>query len=175
MGETFLTKLFDWVWDLLERYLLPFVIVREYEAGVLLFLGKFQRILKKGMNWKWPLLNESLTCLCKPETIEFKPITVITKDQQTITIGLVGGYSVKDEKKFLLEANDAASNIHHHFIMTCSDYLTESNLPDLIEKTTPYTKMKKKLNEDISYLGAEFFTIGYSSICKTKPISLLNN
>lgn len=175
MGETFLTKLIEWVWDVAERYVLPFIIVRDYEAGVLLLLGKYHKKLKRGWNWKWPLINESLTCLIKKETIEFKPITVITKDQQTISIGLVGGYEVIDERKFLLEANDAASNIYHHFVMTCSDYLTETNLEDLIEKTTPYTKIRKKLNEDIEYLGAKFFVIGYASICKTRPISLINN
>lgn len=175
MGETFLTKLFEWVWDLLERYIMPFVIIRDYEKGVLLLLGKYHRNLKAGLNWKWPVIHESLTCLSKRETIEFKPITVITKDNQTISIGLIGGYEVTDEKKFLLEANDAASNIHHHLIMVCSDEITDSELASLLTKTTPYTKMKKKLNEEIEYLGAKFFTIGYSSITKTRPISLLNN
>lgn len=167
--------MFEWLWDLAERYLLPYVIVRDYEKGVVLFLGKFHYRLRPGFNWKIPLLHESLTCLSKKETIEFKPITVITKDKETISIGLIGGFEVVDEKKFLLEANDAASNIHHHLIMVCSDEITDSELAALLTKTTPYTKMKKKLNEEIEYLGAKFFTIGYSSITKTRPISLLNN
>jgi regulator of protease activity HflC (stomatin/prohibitin superfamily) len=175
MGETFLTKLLEWVWDLAERYLLPWVIIREYESGIILLLGKYHYTLKKGFNLKMPLLHESLTCMVKPETLEFRPITIITKDKETISIGLIGGYEVFDEKKFLLGANDAASNIHHHFILTCSDYLTDSTLEELIQKTTPYTNMKRKLNEQLDYLGAKFFIIGYSSICKTKPISLLNN
>lgn len=175
MGETFVTKLLEWLWDLIERYIMPFVIVRDYEKGVILFLGKYHHSLKPGLNWKWPIVNESITCLSKKETIEFRPITVVTKDELTIAIGLIGGYEVVDEKKFLLDANDAASNIAHHFTMTCSDVITDSTLADLLSKTAPYTKMKKKINDEIEYCGARFFTIGYSSICKTRPISLLNN
>lgn len=175
MGETFITKLFEWLWDLCERYIMPFVIIRDYEKGVLLLLGKYHKNLRPGLNWKFPLIHESLTCLSKKETIEFKPITVVIKGGDVIAIGLIGGYEVVDERKFLIEANDAVSNISHHFIMTCSDEITDSTLESLLSKTTPYTNMKRKINVEIDYLGAKFFTIGYSSITKTRPISLINS
>ena len=173
--DTFISKLFEWVWDLMERYLLPFCLVRHYEAGVILFLGRYQRKMKKGLNWKWPLLNESLTCLTKPETIELKNITVAIKGGHQISISLIGGYEVVDEVKFLLEANDSSSNIPHHFITVASDYITETDFEALIEKTTPYTKIKNKLNEEVKYMGVKFFMVGYGSICKTRPFSLINH
>lgn len=173
--ENVVAKFLEWVWELAERYILPWVIIRDYEKGVVLFLGKYHYSLSPGFNWKIPLLHESLTCLSKKETLEFKPISVVTKDGQVIAIGLIGGYEVMDEKKFLLEANDAVSNIMHHFTLICSDVITDSTLTDLLSKTTPYTKMKNKINDELEYLGAKFFTIGYSSICKTRPISLINS
>lgn len=173
--ENFLIKLLDWAWDICERYLLFWIVVRDYEAGVVLLLGKYHYSLKRGLNFKIPLLHESLTCLIKPETIELKNITVSIKGNQTITISLIGGYEVKDAKSFLLEANDSQSNIPHHFMSVASDYITETTFEELIEKTTPYTKIKNKLNEKVKYLGVEFFMVGYGSICKTRPFSLINH
>ena len=173
--ETVISKLFEWVWDLMERYLLPFCVVRSYEAGVILFLGKYQRTMKNGINWKLPLLNESLTCLIKPETIELKTMTVSIKGNTQISISLIGGYEIFDEKKYLLEANDAGSNIPHHFMSVASDYITDATFEELIEKTTPYTNIKNKLNDKLSYIGVKFFLVGYGSICKTRPYSLINH
>lgn len=173
--ENFFIKLLDWAWDLCERYILFWIIVRDYEAGVVLLFGKYHYTLKKGLNFKFPLVNESLTCLIKPETLELRPMTIQLKGDKIISITMVGGYEVKDERKFLLEANDAASNIPHHFMSVASDYITEASFEELIEKTTPYTKIKNKLNEKVKYLGVEFFMVGYGSICKTRPISLINH
>jgi regulator of protease activity HflC (stomatin/prohibitin superfamily) len=173
--ENFLIKLLEWLWDKAERFILPYMIVRDYEAGVVLLLGKYHFTMKKGFNWKWPLIHESLTCLIKPETLELRPMTLQLKGNNMISITMVGGYEVKDEKKFLLEANDAASNIPHHFMTVSSDYITEASFEELIEKTTPYTNIKNKLNKKVEYLGVEFFMVGYGSICKTRPISLINH
>jgi regulator of protease activity HflC (stomatin/prohibitin superfamily) len=175
MGETFLTKLIEWLWDVAERYIFFWVIVRDYEAGVVLLLGKYHYTLKKGINWKFPLIHESLTCLIKPETIEVKPFTVNIKNNTIISIGLVGCYEVYDEKKFLIEANDAATNIYHHFIAEASDHITDCTFETLVEKTTPFTDIKRKLNKKLEYCGARFTMINYSSMCKVRPISLINS
>jgi len=174
MGETFITKLFEWIWDLCERYIMPFVIVRDYEAGVVLMLGKYKRTLGRGLNWKCPLIEESLTCLIKAETTETQPKTIITKDSKTISITFVGRYEVYDEKKFLLEANDAASNIPHELIMAGCDYLTDCDYSEVIDKKS-FTKIKNKANSRMEYMGARFTEIGYGSNCITRPISLMNN
>ena len=172
--ENFLIKFLDWVWELSEKYLMPFIIVRHYEAGVLLKLGKFHRVLHKGFNWKWPFVNESLTCMIKPETFQTPNQTITTKDNKVISISFIGRYEVTDEKKFLLEANDAASNIVHELIMAGCDFLTDCTYIEIIDKPS-YTKIKNKANNKIEYLGAKFTEIGFGSNCVTRPFSLINH
>jgi hypothetical protein len=172
--ETFLTKLIEWAWDIAERYIFFWVIVREYEGGVVLLLGKYHYDLKQGWNWKCPFVHESLTCLIKPETIETRPFTVTTKDHKTISMSLIGCYEVVDARCWLLQANDAGTNIIHHLIMVGTDYIAEYNWEDLKDKKS-YTPIKNKLNKIIDYTGAEFTMIGYGSISQTTPISLINN
>jgi len=174
MGENFFSKIFEWLWDLAERYILPFCMIRDYEAGVVLFLGKYQRTLKKGLNFKWPLLNESLTCLVKPETIKTPIVTITTKDNKTVSISFIGRYEVFDERKFLIEANDAQSNVVHELLMAGCDYLTDCTWQEIVEKPS-YTKIKNKANSKMEYLGAKFSEIGFGDNCITRPISLMNH
>lgn len=172
--ETFVTKFFEWIWEVAERYLFFWVILREYEGGVVLKLGKFHYDLKEGWNWKWPLIHESLTCMIRPETVETRPFTVTTKDKKTITMSLIGCYEIIDPRAWLLQANDAQTNIVHHLIMIGTDYISDYDWEELKKKTS-YTPIKNKLNKAIDYTGAEFTSIGYGSIAETRPISLINN
>lgn len=172
--EQFLTKFIEFLWNVAEKYIFPWVILREYEAGVILRLGKYHRNLKKGWNWKMPLFEEPWTCVIKPETVETKKFTVTTKDNHTVTMSIIGQYSIIDPKKWLLEANDAASNVMHHLVMVAADYITDYDYEKL-KKDTAYNPIRKKLNKEIEYLGAEFLIVGYGSIAKTTPISLINN
>ncbi len=174
MAENFLIKLLDWAWDLCERYILPFQVIRHYEAGVILLLGKYQRNMKKGLNWKVPFVNESLTCLIKPETFQTQNQTVTSKDGKVISISFIGRYEVVDEKKFLLEANDAQSNIVHELIMAGCDYLTDCTYSEIIDKPS-YTKIKNKVNNKIEYLGAKFTEVGFGSNAQTRAFSLINH
>jgi len=172
--ENFISKFIDWAWDIMERYILCWVIVRDYEAGVVLLFGKYHYTLHPGLNWKFPFVHESLTCLKKPETLETPLKTITTKDNKTVSISFVGRYEVFDEKRFLLEANEAGSNIVHELIMAGCDYLTDCTWQEIIEKPS-YTKIKNKVNNKIEYLGAKFTEIGFGSNCISRPISLMNN
>lgn len=172
--ETFLTKLIEWFWDFAEKYVLPWQICRQYEGGVILFLGKYHYTLREGVNFKIPLLHESLTCLVKPETIETKSLTVTTKDNQTVSMTLICMYHVTDPRKWLLDANDAQSNVYHHLVRVASDYITDWEF-DKLKKDTAYKPIKTELNKELSYLGAEVLMVGYGSVCKARPISLINS
>ena len=173
--ETFVSKLFEWAWDIAEKYIFFWVICREYEGGVILLFGRYHYSLKPGrLNFKIPLIHESLTCLIKSETIESRPFTVTTKDKKTVSITLIGQYQVTDTRKWLLNANDAASNAMHHLINVASDYITGYDM-EKVKKETAYTPIRKELNKVIEYLGAEFLMIGYGSVCETRPISLINH
>ncbi len=174
MAENFLIKLLDWAWEIMERYILPWQIVRDYEAGVVLLFGKYHYTLKKGINWKFPLAHESITCLIKPETFQTANQTIVTKDGKCISISFIGRYKVVDEKKFLLEANDAASNIVHELIMAGCDSLTDLTYAEIIDKPS-YTKIKNKANNKIEYLGATFTEVGFGSNSPVRAFSLINH
>lgn len=169
-----LIKLFEWLSSIWVDYLSPIVFCRSYEQGVILYLGKFDRVLKKGINWKWVYpFNEAHKCSSVLETKKTPVLTITTNDGVTASIGLVGRYKIIDEKKWLLEAMHAETNLTNDWIMSASDHLTDCSWDECKNKKE-YTEIKTKVNRRIEYLGAEFVQMGYSSICKGFAIALFN-
>ena len=50
-------KLLEWIGEKWRDYLSPIIILRDYEAGVLLRIGKYRKNLKVGLNWKVPIID----------------------------------------------------------------------------------------------------------------------
>ena len=105
-------KLIDWIVEKLSNHVFPFVIVRDYEGGVVFRLGKFLKTLDKGLNWKWPLIDEAHTVMTSIDTFHIHEINITTRDQKTVVIGVAVECQIQDVRKFIIEVNDAISNAH---------------------------------------------------------------
>jgi regulator of protease activity HflC (stomatin/prohibitin superfamily) len=100
--------------DRLIDFLLQFVtlfrfwvILNQYEQGVLLRLGKFVKVLEPGLTWKWPFgidtcLEESVV----PTTHTLGNESITSKDGKGVGFHAIITYRVRDIKKALLEVAD---------------------------------------------------------------------
>ncbi len=87
--------------------LLPFVIIMDYQEGVLLRFGRFNRKLDPGFHWLLPLHFD--TCLhddVKPRTERLTGLSTTTVDDKSIGFDAVVTYSIADIRKALLEVHD---------------------------------------------------------------------
>jgi len=68
----------------------PIYIVRQYERGVVEFLGKYRRFVNPGLNFQIPFLEITRTRDIREHTMDINPQQVITKDNVEITVdGLI--------------------------------------------------------------------------------------
>jgi len=83
----------------------PFIIVKEYENGVILRLGKYRRTLLPGFHLKIPLVESSII---KRVTIVALCIgqSLITKDGVNAEIETMIKYTIVDIKKAILKIED---------------------------------------------------------------------
>lgn len=86
--------------------LLPFVILAEYQEGVLLRLGRFHRKLLPGLHWKIPYFDSVLHDDVKPRTERLTGLSTTTLDGKSIGFDTVVTYSISDIRKALLEVHD---------------------------------------------------------------------
>lgn len=99
-------RIFDFleaVWDLFAVW----TIVDEWEEGVVLRFGKFNRAVEPGRRWIWPFaIEEVMTHSIKTTTRNLETQVLTTADKRSIVMGLVLKYRVTDIQTFLLEIGD---------------------------------------------------------------------
>lgn len=166
-------KLFDWLWEKFSEHLLPIVVIRDYEAGMRLRLGKRIGPLKIGLNWKWPIIDEVHTCLTKPDTFHVSNATVTTMDGKTAAFGAIIEYRIVDAEKYLLDYNEALSNMHDFARGSIAQQLMGCSWEDCKKKPT-WTKIKNALKEDCDPMGIEVMQIQFGDITLVKAITLFN-
>lgn len=103
---TFLEQLLELIKDFWDR-IFPFTIIPQYEHGLVLRFGLFHRQPKAGFVWKWPLIEEVITCRNTTTTMNTQPQTLTTKCGKNVIITAIVKYRVVDARVFLLEVEDA--------------------------------------------------------------------
>jgi len=89
-------------------WFLPFSVLREYEGGVLLRLGRFKRTLGPGFVWHMPFgVDEVLKVNTAFDTMTTQDQGFTSADDVSIAVNLAVGYRITDVQRFLLEVEDA--------------------------------------------------------------------
>lgn len=93
------------------------VVVREYERGVVLRLGRFNREIEPGFHWVWPMsVDEVLTDNVVPRTYNLGAQSLTTNDGKCVTVGGVVTASIRNIRKALLEVE----GVDHALVDSCS-------------------------------------------------------
>lgn len=83
--------------------LLCIKLINEYERGVLFFLGRYQTIMKPGINFVIPIIQSYQKVDIRTKAVEVPQQEAITKDNVSTKISAVLYYKVTDASKAILE------------------------------------------------------------------------
>lgn len=164
--------MFEWIKEILDKfwhYIFPFFVIDEFERGVLLRFGKNPKEFPPGIHFKIPFVDSVLTCIVVEETAVSYNIHVTTLDNETIAAGPTFRYIIEDPIKWLIETNDAKTNVNDIVRLVASDYLSDITWDECKQKTT-WTQIKNKINAKIKSTGAKVTDFGLADICKIKVI-----
>lgn len=137
--------MFDKLIDVLVEtwhQIVPFIIIRDYEEAVMLRFGKFKEVLKPGIHFKFPVVDEVIDQHVVITTLSLDAQSLYTLDKQNIVVKAVIKYKISDVKTFLLEVYDAqdalsdmAQSIIKNVIMSMTmDECTDSELDNTLTK-----------------------------------------
>lgn len=141
-------------------------VLEPYQGGVVLRMGKFNRALHMGLNWKWPLFEKVLTINTTPTSYNFYPAVTQTKDGTTVIFAPTAIYEIRDVKRALLEVegvgtiiNDCLYGFTREVIAQCTD--AEVFAPEFS------TKVLKELRKRGFKWGVEITTFAFGTLAKT--------
>ena len=102
--------MFERLFEFIEQFvdiLTPFIVIDEYEEGVVLTFGKFrERILEPGFHWKWPLIDKVLFDNVVSSTRNLTNQTLTTKDGKSIVLGAMIRWRIRDIVKATIRTED---------------------------------------------------------------------
>jgi regulator of protease activity HflC (stomatin/prohibitin superfamily) len=102
-------------------------IVRQYEKGLVMRLGKFYAMAPSGLTFIIPVMDDLIRVDMREQVISVPPQKLITKDNVTVEVDAVVYYKVVDPVKSQFEVQD--------FSYACTT-LAQTNLRNLIGDRT---------------------------------------
>lgn len=163
-----LDKIIDLIKDLWNDFK-PLIFVNQYQCGVILRAGKYNRNLSPGWHFRIPFIDDYHVDIVAIDTMATKSVHITTLDDKTITAVPVIEYEVDDIKKFLIDTNDARSNIHDITRAYVSDYLTDCTWAECkLKKTT--NQLTKRIAEQCKSMGVNVTRVLLSDLCISRVI-----
>src|SRR6476619_1869504 len=102
-------------------------IVKQYEKGLVMRLGKYRATVGSGLTFLTPFIEDLISVDMREKVINVEPQKVITKDNVSVTVDAVVYYKVSDPVKAEFEIQN--------FGYACTT-LAQTNLRNLIGDRT---------------------------------------
>lgn len=126
-----LDRLIDFVVQFIELFKF-WVVIPPFEAGVLIRLGKFSRVLECGFHWIVPFgIDQVLTEHIVPTTHSLGDESTISKDGKLVGYHAVVTYKVRDIQKALLDVEDVEHAIRDACCGEIGRVMRESTWDDM--------------------------------------------
>lgn len=124
-----LAEFFSQFWSELKFW----VIIDQYEAGILMHLGKWKKDLGPGLHWKQPLTEYVMTTTTVITTETIRPQTLTTKDKESIVVTAVVKYEIRKVRAYLLKIWDHTDVLADVTMASVADEVLKHTFDELVD------------------------------------------
>jgi len=122
-----------------------FKVLREYERGVIFFLGRFYRVKGPGLIIVVPLIQQMVRVDLRTRVLDVPTQDVITRDNVSVKVNAVIYYRVLDPERAIIQVEDYDSATSQLAQTTLRSVLGQHDLDELLAE-------RDKLNLDIQQI-----------------------
>jgi regulator of protease activity HflC (stomatin/prohibitin superfamily) len=119
-----------------------FKILREYERGVIFFLGRFQTVKGPGLIIVIPVLQKMIRVDLRTIVMDVPPQDVISRDNVSVKVSAVIYFRVMDPEKAIIQVENRVEATSQLAQTTLRSVLGQHELDDMLAE-------REKLNSDI--------------------------
>ena len=157
-------------WNVLR----PLLVVSDYEGGVVLRFGRYNREITPGLNWKIPLADNAIITSTVTTTMALRPQTLTTKDDLTIVLSAIVKYHISDVRAYLLDIWDSADVINDLTLGAIREIVASVDYQELrgnlIEE-----EVLKTIKDEASRYGVDIHKVTFSDLGKVRSLRLITN
>jgi regulator of protease activity HflC (stomatin/prohibitin superfamily) len=166
-------RIFDFIagfWNVLR----PWAVVDDYEGGVILRFGRFQRELKPGLHWKLPLADVTVTTSTVITTMALRPQTLTTRDDLTVVISAIVKYHIANVRAYLLDIWDSADVLNDVTLGAIRGIVASVDYGDL-QQGRIEDQVLAIVREEAEKFGVEVHKVTFSDMGRVRSIRLITN
>jgi regulator of protease activity HflC (stomatin/prohibitin superfamily) len=129
-------------------------ILREWERGVILRLGKFQAVRGPGIIVVWPVIERMYRINTRVVTVDVPPQDVITRDNVTMSVNAVVFFRVLSPKEAVINVEDFYAATYQKAQTVLRNVLGQSDLDELLtERDALNTRLQSILDAETDQWG----------------------
>ncbi|OFU40683.1 peptidase [Clostridium sp. HMSC19B04] len=149
-------------------------VIKQSKVGIIMRLGKFQKVAETGVHFLIPFLNKMAYVIDLREiVIDFPPQPVITKDNVTMQIDTVVYYKVTDPVRYVFEIANPIAAIENLTATTLRNIIGELDLDEtLTSRDIINVKMRTILDEATDKWGIKVNRVELKNIMPPQDIQV---
>jgi regulator of protease activity HflC (stomatin/prohibitin superfamily) len=164
-------KFFEFLSQFKDRIAI-FVVIDEYEGGVVLHWGCYSRTLAPGLHWKWPIAERVLGANTVPTTMRVPAQSLTTKDFTEVQIASIVKYRIEDVRPFLLEIWDQRDVLLDVVAGATKEAVNAATYEELVKEDLE-KKIIHQVRNEVNRYGFRILKITFTDMVKGKTIRLL--
>ena len=140
-------------------------VVKQYERGVIFFLGKCKGVRGPGLIFVIPIFEQMTRVTMRTVTMAIPSQKIITKDNVSIDIAAVAYYHVVDPEKSVLSIEDVFSAVNQISQTTVRNVVGQFKLDQLLSQTVDINlQIKNVIDSHTEPWGAEVTAVEIKDI-----------
>lgn len=155
-------------WDLLA----PFEVLHPFHAGVVLRLGKFNREIGPGLNWKWPLLETTIVATVCLTTMRLPPQSLTTKDDVQVVVSSIVKYRIVNVQPFLLDIWDQTDVLADVIAGATQQVVNGAEFKQLVAEDAE-KKVATAVRRQVNRFGFEIDSVTFTDFGRVRSLRLL--
>ena len=152
--------------------ILPFQIVSEDRAAILLRFGRFRNVVRPGLLWKFPFADAVMSCDCRSHFYRTDEQSLITLDGEAVVVSCLMSFRVACPKKAILSQTSFGQSVWDGTAATLSRLVSETEFDGLKTDAFAAELMQRVVSENSEY-GAEILTCRLENLARARTYRIV--
>lgn len=169
MFEQLLAAIIDKFW-----LFSPFIVINQYENGVVLRLGVYNRTIEPGWRWKLPGVDNVLITVVTQSTLNAQSQTIETKDSKSVTISAIIQYEIYDARAYLLDVWEGQDAVLDNILAAVELHVGQSNWND-VDSQELNKMVLKTIRKRVRKYGVRVKWLAFADRTRAKALRLMGD
>lgn len=167
-------QIVSWLGQFFPRW----VIIRTTHGGVKFIRGKKVIALEPGIHWFWPATTELMTYPTARQAADLRTQTLMTTDGNTLVVGGLIVYEIKDIVAILANTYDADQTVKDIAMSAIHDVLVKMSWVDIRTESefgTLNLKLRKRVRRELDKFGVKVLKCSITDLAQTRVYKVIQS